>query len=80
MLKVGDYVSIKQGKNLKGDKVGVFRKVTEYIGKYDLYKIEGTEGYPYFEDELDVYTRVKNTRLARKMYPKAVEENGWLYI
>ena len=80
-FKVGDHVEIVRGVS-KGHK-GVIDRVTssKYMtsGKH-VYSFKGSY-VGYFDDDLE-HSRVKNPRLARKMFPKAeVSEDGeWIYV
>lgn len=80
-FKVGDHVQIVRGVS-RGYK-GIIGKVTR--SKYmadDKYMYSFTGSYvAYFDDDLE-HCKVKNTELARFMYPDAEEseDKEWLYV
>lgn len=82
MYKKGDTIRVKQNPEVCIEHAGDTYVVSEYLEGWDdmhgkWYRILLNGEFHVNIPEIDIEDRVKNTRLARKMYPNAeVSEDG----
>ena len=83
-FEIGDRVRIKlRGYSRHKEDDGITRTILSIITDSDLdnvmYSIDDSHYDEFYEDELE-HSRVRNTKLARKMYPQGEEKGEWLYV
>lgn len=90
-FKVGDYVEI-HGDQVSGydgargwitqvhTEEGIYKDYNNVVFDGEVIDNRGHSVYAdvFLDEELRLY-RIKSTKLSRKIYPKWVEKDGWLY-
>ena len=80
-LKIGDtvrYLRHSVGGDEDWFEIGAIYKVISF---YNLDPMLHDEDAPHaYRDQVELIKKIKPTKLAKKMYPNAIEKEGWLIV
>lgn len=82
MFKVGDRIRcVNDSRRTDSIQEGSIYTIVGIMSRRFFYLKEVDDDIFYFADiRFEALKKCKATRLAKKLYPDAVEENGWLYV